>query len=241
MLSLTDICKNFSLFLSWTFTVLTSFVRTKQALLHILFWPCRKNPHILFVWNCWKSLMVSCLYECILASYTFTVSLLQFQTWVIRMFLLSTVCRLACYKFTNVIFWVNNLQAYNSNDFDQLFLTAVYDYLQRVTLNRIRSFTYSLFLSCSLSCNNTTADSKINIFPCQQRSLFPHAFSSRVHTTCFPFYIGFYLCNLLCHHPRVLKFLFSGTRRTVITLPFKHELSPFIVKQDYTVGFWKWY
>lgn len=41
------------------------------------------------------------------------------------MFLLSTLCRLACYKFTNVIFGVNNLQAYNSNDFDRLFLTAV--------------------------------------------------------------------------------------------------------------------
>ena len=113
------------------------------------------------------------------------------------MFLLTTLCRVACYKFTNVIFWVNNLQAYNSNDFDQLFLTAVYDYLQRVTLNRIRYFIYSFFLSCSLSCNNTTGDSKINLLPCQQRCLFPCAFSSRVHTTYFPFYVGFHLCNLL--------------------------------------------
>lgn len=157
------------------------------------------------------------------------------------MFLLSTLCRLPCYKFTNVMFWVNNLQAYNSNDFDRLFLTAVYDYLQRVTLNGIRYFIYSFFLSCSLSCSNTTADSKINIFPCQQRWLFPRAFSSRVHTTFSPFYVGFYLCNLLCRHPRVLKFLFPDTRRTFITLPFKHEFSPFIVKQDCTVGFWKPY
>lgn len=125
MLSLTDISKNFSLYLSWTFTVLTSFVRLKQASLCILFWPCWKNPHILFVRNCWKSLKVFCLCECLLASHMFTVSLSQFQTWVIRMFLLATLCRLACYKFSNVIFGVNNLQAYNSNDFDRLFLTAV--------------------------------------------------------------------------------------------------------------------
>lgn len=59
-----------------------------------------------------------------------------------------------------------------SNDFDWLFLAAVYDYLQRVTLDRIRYFIYSFFLSCSLSCNNITADSKINIFPCQQRCSF---------------------------------------------------------------------
>lgn len=86
----------------------------------------------------------------------------------------------------------------------------------------IRYFTDSFFLSCSLSCNNITADSKIIIFPCQQRCLFPHALSSRVHTTYFKFYVGFYLCNLLCHHPRILKFLFPGTRKTVITMPFKH-------------------
>lgn len=155
------------------------------------------------------------------------------------MFLLSTLYRLGCYKFTNVIFWVNNLQACNSNDFDRLFRTVVYDYLQRVTLNRIRYFINSFFLGCSLSCNNTTADSKINIFPCQQRCLFPCAFSFRVHSTCFPFYVVFYLCNLLCYHSRVLNFLFPGTSRTVITLPFKHEFSPYIVKQVLLLDFGK--
>lgn len=179
-----DISRAFSLYLSWTFAVLTSSVRLKQALLCTLFWSCRKNTCILFVWNFWKNLKMFfvlfcgivvvllwcflCVCKRILVSCTFTVSLLQFQTQVIRMFLFPTLCRLARYKFTNVIFWVNNLQACNSNDFDWLFLTAVYDYLQRVTLNRIRYFIYSFFLSCSLSCNNTAADNKINIFPCQQ-------------------------------------------------------------------------
>lgn len=86
MLSLTDICKNCSLHLSWTFAVLTSFVRLKQALLCILFWPCRKNPNSLFVWNCWKSLKVFFLCKYILASYTITVSLLESQTWVTKCF-----------------------------------------------------------------------------------------------------------------------------------------------------------
>lgn len=123
------------------------------------------------------------------------------------MVLLSTLCRLARYKFTNVIFWVNDLQACNSNDFDQLLLTAVYDHLQRVTLNRIRFFIYSPFLSCFLSCNNTTVDSKINVSPCQQRCLFPCAYSTRIHSTYFPFYIGFYSCNLLFSLPHSSYFL----------------------------------
>lgn len=167
----------------------------------------------------------------------FTVSLLKFQTWVIRLLLLSAMRRLTCYRFTNIIFWVKNLQAMILIDcFSvQLMITC------RVTQNRIRYFIYSFFPSCSLCCNNSIADKKINIFPCQQRRLFPRAFSSRVHTIRFPFYVGFYLCNSLCHHPGVLKFLFSGTRRTVITLPFKHELSPLIVKQDCTLGIWKTY
>lgn len=169
----------------------------------------------------------------------FTVSLLKFQTWVIRYYklLLSAMHRLTCYRFTNVIFWVNNLQAMILIDcFSvQLMITC------RVTHNRIRYFTYSAFHSCSLTCNNSIADKKINIFPCQQRRLFPRAFSSRVHTIRFPFYVVFYLCNSLCHHPGVLKFLFSGTRRTVIILPFKHELSPLIVRQGCTLGIWETY
>lgn len=192
MLSLTDIYKNFSLYWSWTFSAQTSFVVQKQTLLSFLFAYAGRIHTFLFRWNYWKSFKVFYLCECISASYMFTVCFLEFQTWVIRMVLLSTLCRLARYKFTGVIFWVNQLQACSSNDFDQLLLTAVYDYLQRVTLNRIRFFIYSSFLSCSLSCNSTIVDSKINILPCQQRCLFPCAFSSRIHSTYFPFYIGFF-------------------------------------------------
>lgn len=166
------------------------------------------------------------------------ISFLSLSSSKLESFLLWTLCSLACYKFTNVIFCGNNLQAYAAMIFDWLFLTVVCDYLQRVSLDRIRYFICSFFLSRSLSCNNITVDSKINIFPCQQRCLFPNALSSRVHTTYFTFYVGFYLCSLLCHHPRILKFLFPGTRKTVIILPFRNESSPFVVKYC-IVRFWK--
>lgn len=37
-----------------------------------------------------------------------TVSFLKFQAQVVRLLLLSTVCRLDCYRFNNIIFWVSD-------------------------------------------------------------------------------------------------------------------------------------
>lgn len=197
------------------------------------FWSCRRNLHIVFLGNCWKNFKVFCLN----LFYPVMIFLPLPYSSKLESFLLWTLCNLACYKFTNVILCVNNLQAYTAMILiDCSLLQFVITY--RVTLDRIRYFIYSFFLSCSLSCNNITVDSEINIFPCQQRCLFPHALSSRVHTTYFTFYVGFYLCNLLCHPLTILKFLFPGPRKTVITLPFKHEFSPFVVKYC-TVRFWK--
>lgn len=107
MLNLTDIYKIFSLYLS---SLLTSFVRPHRAFLYILFWSCRRNLHIVFIWNCWKNFKVFCL-----NLFYPVISFLPLSySSKLESFLLWTLCSLACYKFTNVIFGVNNLQAYTA-------------------------------------------------------------------------------------------------------------------------------
>lgn len=107
MLTLTDIYKIFSLYPS---SLLSSFVRPHQAFLCIRFWSCRRNLHIAFVWNCWKNFKVFCV-----DVFYPVISFLSLSySSKLESFLLGTLCSLPCYKFTNVIFCVNNLQAYTA-------------------------------------------------------------------------------------------------------------------------------
>lgn len=85
-------------------------MRPHQAFLCILLWSCRRNRHIVFVWNRWKNFKVFCVN----VFYPVISFLSLSYSSKLESFLLRTLCSLACYKFTNVIFCVKNLQAYTA-------------------------------------------------------------------------------------------------------------------------------